>query len=299
MRRQWLLAAVAAVLMASAVDAAAQTGPYIQMGVGTTLATSLAVHGSDDDWSTRCDLIINPDLAEIAAGECDTAPPRASWTNAFGGGRGIGAGVALGYDWGSIRLEGEYLHRNTVYGDQVDIDILDDVTLDKQEQEIELAYGRVDDLQSHGVFVNVYYDFGPDSASWTPYVGAGVGAERASLDYGTVWKRNDDPNRIATFVDPLLRAKLAGTTTIGQARLTDVVAGYQLLAGLDYRLGDSTTVGAKLRWAAFGRFESPPMQWDQLRSHESSVGRGAAVFYQAATDDVRFWGVSFDVKYRF
>ena len=47
-----------------------------------------------------------------------------------------------------------------------------------------------------------------------------------ALDYMSVWKRNDDPRRITTFEDPTLRAKLAGTTTIGDARLVDVVLGY-------------------------------------------------------------------------
>ena len=110
---------------------------------------------------------------------------------------------------------------------------------------------------------------------------------------------DDDPERIATFADPLLRAKLAGTTTIGQARLTDVTAGYQLLAGVDYRLRDPITVGVKLRWAAFSEFESEPMPWNQLWSHESSVGRGDAVLCQVTTDDSKFWGVSFSLKYRF
>ncbi len=68
-------------------------------------------------------LIINPYAVEVARGACDTAPPRSSWTDAFGG-RGVGTTVALGYDWGRIRLEGEYLHRNTVYGDQAGMDIL-------------------------------------------------------------------------------------------------------------------------------------------------------------------------------
>jgi hypothetical protein len=82
----------------SAAEAAAQTGPYIQMGMGTALAPPLAVHGSADDWSAWCDLIINPQAVDGAGDECDTAPPRSSWTNAFGG--GAGTAVALGYDCG-------------------------------------------------------------------------------------------------------------------------------------------------------------------------------------------------------
>ncbi len=290
--------AVVAALTASASEVRGQTGPYIQMDLGATVAPPLTVHGSDNDWGTKCDLIINP-LGVEAAGECDAVPPLTSWTNEFDGGAGIRAGVALGYDWGAVRLEGEYFHRVTTYGHESDINIFDDVTLDKREQEIELAVGGVDDWRSHGGFVNAYYDFGPASASWTPYVGAGFGLERATLDYVSVWKRNDDPERISTFADPLLRARIAGTTTIGDARLTDVMAGYQLLAGVDYRLSEPVTLGAKFRWADFGEFVSEPLPWNQLRSHESSVGRGETILYQMATDASRFWGVSLSLKYRF
>ncbi|MDE0109092.1 MAG: outer membrane beta-barrel protein [Bryobacterales bacterium] len=295
-RRVFSLAA-AAILTVCASEAAAQTGMYVQMDMGATMAPQLAVDGSDNDWSTKCDLIINP-LGLETGSECDTAPPRTSWSNEFDGAAGVSAGVALGYDWGAVRLEGEYFHRITAYNAQSDLGIFDDVTLDKREQEIELAVGIVDDLRSHDVFANMYYDFG-SSSFWTPYVGAGIGLERATLDYGTIWKRNDDPQRIATFSDPALRAKVAGTTTIGDARLTDVTLGYQLLAGVDYRLRETVTLGMKFRWTDFGEFVSEPTPWNQLRSHESSVGRGETILYQIATEDSSFWGVSLSLKYWF
>ena len=298
MRGQLRYLMVAMAVLGCAGAAGAQTGPYIQMDVGMAVAPPLTVQGSDNDWSTKCDLIINP-LGVETGSECGVTPPRTSWMNEFGGGSGIRTGFALGYDWGAVRVEGEYFHRVTAYNDYVDTGIFDDETLDKQEQEIELATGRIDDLQSHAVFGNVYYDFAPASSSWTPYVGAGAGMERATLDYGSVWKRNDDPARIATFVDPLLRAKIAGTTTIGDARLTDVMLGYQLLAGVDYRLREGVSLGVKFRWADFGEFESEPTPWNQLRSHESNVGRGEPVTYQLTTDDSKFWGVSLSLKYRF
>ncbi len=290
--------AVLTVLTAGAAGARGQSGPYIRMDLGTSVAAPLTVHGSDNDWGTKCDLIINP-LGVEAAGECDATPPLTSWTNEFDGGAGIRSGVALGYDWGPVRLEGEYIHGVTNHDDRSDIDIFDDVTLDKRDQEIELAVGGLDDRRSHAGFVNAYYDFGPASASWRPYVGAGIGLERASLDYMTVWKRNDDPERISTFVDPFLRAKIAGTTTIGDARLTDVVAGYQLLAGVDRRFGERVMLGVKLRWAAYGEFVSEPRPWNQLRSHESSVGRGEDVLYRMTTDASRFWGLSLNLTHQF
>lgn len=297
MHRGLGLVVVITVLTAGANEVQGQTGPYIEMALGTSVAPPFTAHGSDNDWGTKCDLIINP-LGTESDDECDVAPPLTSWTNEFDGGAGLWTGVALGYDWGPVRLEGEYFRRVTTYGDESDINILDDVTLDKQEQEIELAFGRVDDLRSHGSFVNAYYDFGP-SASWTPYIGAGFGMEWASLDYMSVWKRNDDPERISTFADPLLRAKIAGTTTIGDSRLTDLLAGYQLLAGVDYRLREPVTLGVKFRWVDFGEFRSEPRPWNQLRSHESSVGRGESVLYQMTTNASRFWSVSLNLKYRF
>ena len=297
MRSRLFSLAVVTILTAYAGELAAQTGVYLQMDMGATLAPQLTVDGSDNDWSTKCDLIINP-LGLETGGECDTAPPRTSWTNDFDGAAGLSAGVALGYDWGAFRLEGEYFHRITAYSARSDLGIFDDVTLDKREQEIELAVGIVDDLRSHNVFANVYYDLDFSSAL-TPYVGAGIGVERAVLDYATIWKRNDDPERIATFMDPTLRAKVAGTTTIGDARLADVTLGYQLLAGVDYRLRDTVTLGMKFRWADLGEFVSEPTPWNQLRSHESSVGRGERILYQIMTEDSRFWGVSLSLKYWF
>ncbi len=297
MRGRLFALAVVTVLTVYASESAAQTGVYLQMDMGATMAPQLRVEGSDNDWSTKCDLIINP-LGLETGSECDTAPPRTSWTNEFNGAAGFSAGTALGYDWGAIRLEGEYFHRITAYNAQSDLGIFDDVTLDKREQEIELAVGVVDDLRSHNLFANVYYDFGSSSA-WIPYVGAGIGVERAALDYGTIWKRNDDPERIATFLDPALRAKVAGTTTIGDARLADVTVGYQLLAGVDYRLRETVTLGMKFRWADLGEFVSEPTPWNQLRSHESSVGRGETILYQIMTQDSRFWGLSLSLKHWF
>lgn len=163
MRRRLSSLVVVAILTAYASESAAQTGVYIQMDMGATLAPQLKVDGSDNDWSTKCDLIINP-LGLETGGECDTVPPRTSWTNEFEGAAGTSAEFGLGYDWGSIRLEGEYLNRTTAYDTQSDLGILDDVTLDKREQEIETAVGMVDDLRSHTVFANLYYNFGSSSA---------------------------------------------------------------------------------------------------------------------------------------
>ena len=289
------LALAAAVLLYGAVSEA-QPQPYFRTSVGMSFAPAFDVHGSDNDWSTKCDLIINP-LGIETGSECDTAPPLTSWTNGFGGADGARAGLAFGYDWGRFRLEGEYVYGLTVHDDRSDIDIFDDVTLDKQEQEIESAMGSVDDVQSHSLFANIYYDFDRPSSLWTPYVGVGAGVGRISLDYGTVWKRNDDPARIATFTDPLLRAKIAGTTTIGEARMTDTVVAFQMLGGIERRLRENLTLGIRFRWGRVGEFESEPRPWDQLRSHDSTVGRGEPILYRVRMGSGRFWGASLGLTF--
>ena len=63
------------------------------------------------------------------------------------------------------------------------------------------------------------------------------------------------------FFDPAgergeeMNRKLLGTNTIDRAKLSDLLLGYQVVAGLDYRIGARVTLGFKLRWAGFGRFD--------------------------------------------
>ena len=180
MRRRLGCFTIVIMLLGGPGQAMAQTGPYLQMALGMTVAPPLTLHGSDNDWGTKCDLIINPNGVEVTT-ECDAEPPPSSWTNAISGGRGLQSDLAVGYDWGAVRFEVEYFYRVTAYNDRVDANIFDEVTLDKQEQELERADGGADDLQSHNVFANVYYDLTPTSSPWNPYIGGGVGAEWASL----------------------------------------------------------------------------------------------------------------------
>ena len=295
--RSWLI--FTALLGFSGQAFAQEDGLYLQMDMGINVAPGIAVDGTDNDWGTKCDLIINPNELEVT-NECDVAPPPSEWLHEFGGGTGIRSALAVGYRFGALRLEGEYFYRVTTYDDRSDAgDIFDDVTLDKQEQELELMVAGVNDLRSHNVFINMYYDFASESSSWTPYVGAGAGVGSASLYYFSHWKRNDDPDRITTFDDPALSAILAGTTTIGEARLKDSMVGYQVLAGVDHQLSGPVTLGLKFRWVDFGGFESEPTEWSQLRSHDSTVGRGERVVYKVKTDDTQFWGVSLSLMYHF
>ena len=65
-----------------------------------------------------------------------------------------------------------------------------------------------------------------------------------------------------------LNRNVAGTTTIGRAKFSDTLFGYQVIAGVDYQVSEPVSIGLKFRWADFGEFEDGE-EWDQLRSHES------------------------------
>ena len=54
--------------------ASAQAGYYLGMDLGGAMAPGMHVTGTDDDWSTKCDLIINPAEAETGD-DCAVAPP--------------------------------------------------------------------------------------------------------------------------------------------------------------------------------------------------------------------------------
>ncbi|MDE2876519.1 MAG: outer membrane beta-barrel protein [Gemmatimonadota bacterium] len=278
------------------VAAAAQEGAYLEWAIGAVIAPGLRVTGTDNDVGTKCDLIINPTRAETN-GECDTQPPATAWYNEVGGARGMLAGVTAGYATRRLRLEAEYLYRSAAYNARAPTVIGDAVTLDKAEQELEVADGGVGDVAAHHWFANVHYHIAPGSRL-RPHIGIGAGWARMSLDYFSRWKRNDDPAAITTFVDPVLKAKIAGTTTIGEGRLSDSMPGYQVLAGADYLLRDGVSLAVKVRRADFGDFDSGGREWLQLRSHDSTVGPGHRVLYSVSTGDTSFWTASFGMKYR-
>ncbi len=278
--------------------AAAQDGFYLRTNLGFAVAPGLTLDARDSDWGTKCDKLSNPGLAETGVDDCLTAPPPAQWTHEVGRGNGVQSVLALGYKRSGLRFEGEYLYRTTTYKPgEGESQIIDVVTQEKQQQELETLDGGLEDLMAHSFFANAYYDFRSDSP-FTPWLGLGVGVARTSLDYHGRFKRNDDPDAISTFEDPLLKARLAGTTTIGRHKLNDLLTAYQAMAGVDYALSEPVTIGLRIGWSKFSEFDAEE-EWTQLRSHESSVGRGFDVLYGVATDDLMMIGASLNMMYSF
>ena len=307
-------------LLISSGPVLAKDGFYIGGDLGIAVAPSMDLIGSDDDVGTPSDGFVNSDAAQSPS-----RSPSNFYNDDIGGATGILAGVALGYRLGSFRVEGEYLYRGTTFDEVRNTRLGDEaVNIDKSKQELDLIEGGVDDVLSHNFFANLYYDYRSES-KFTPYVGVGVGFARVNLDYYQNWRRNQNAQAITTFhdnpdfdqddydpddpsselpcVSKVCRDRnlgLAGTTTLGRAKLSDTMFGYQVIAGVDYQISDPVTIGLKFRWADFGEFESEPRDWDQLRSHDSAIRPGGErIQYKVVTDDIQFWGVSLNMKYQF
>ena len=299
-----LLAALALTSFLSVAQA--QDGFYFGLEIGATSAPGVDTSMTDNDVSTRCDGFINSEAyLEDPAGPGCADPAPGLWFFEHDGGSGILAGASVGYRRGNFRLEGEYFYSGVGHDstdDSVTIADEDAIQRLKREQELAVVEAVLGDVVSHSLFANLHYDFRSESRL-TPYVGVGAGFSRVSLDYFNRWARRIDPASITTFgSEPQglrLNEKLAGTTTIANARHSDTVFGYQLVAGLDYRLREALSIGLKLRWADFGEFEHE-REWDQLRSHDSARSPGGVrVRYKLMSEDLRFLSLGLNLKYHF
>ena len=131
----------------------------------------------------------------------------------------------------------------------------------------------------------------------------GVGLASVTVEYRTLWHRSGiSQTKVFDNTPPggqELNQKLAGTITGDRAKLSDLLFGYQALAGVDYQVSDPVSIGLKFRWADFGEFKDES-HYDRLRNHASVAGNPPVpVTYYVRTDDIQFWGVSLNVKYAF
>ena len=293
-------AVLGVLLFFGAGEAMAQDGLYLSVGLGPARGIPMGVDATDNDVATTCDGWI---VALDGTNEgCD--PPPAEWSSDIGGGgTGAFASLALGYRWGRFRVEAEYSHAALPYDEVANLTATDDVSVDKSLQELAMADTRINTVSYGNLFANAYFDFAPDSRL-SPFAGFGIGSSRVSIDYFNRWTRNSNPAAIATFDGhpqaEELNRKLAGTTSIAIAKLSDRVGSYQVLAGVNYLVGDAVSLDVTVRRVHYGAFDSGRRPWDQLRSHEPTRHPGGQqVTYAVFTDDLRMWVASLGMTYRF
>jgi opacity protein-like surface antigen len=218
-----LLAAPAALALPSAVMA--QT--YVGVSVGATLPED-----SKNKGEFTADVPATADFAAIPSGT------ELGWTTEFDTGYNISAQIGHRFA-GGIRVEGEFnynrsgidTHRNLSVGG-TDIDAVDSAVLTRgAASATNPTVGTVIDSgigsqKNYGVFANAYYDFN-SGGSFQPYLGGGVGAQRAKFDY-----RPSD-------VD------------VGQG--SDTNFAWQLMAGATYKIGPGMEVFGQYNYRDAGK----------------------------------------------
>ena len=292
--------------------AQAGSGFYVSGDLGISIASGMDTIGTSNDRASVCDEYINPRYREM---ERCTGPDRSvggRWENEFDGATGILAGAAAGYSFagqtrnsplGGLRVELEYFYRQSNYDQTADIPLGVGTQGQKLRDEIVQATDRIGSISSHNLFGNLFYDF-VNTSRFTPYIGVGGGVGFTDVEYGSVWARNDDPANISTGVglpnEDEIRRNLAKTVSVGQATLSDVLYGFQVLFGVDYAVTEATSLGLKGRWVRFGSF-SDDFIWKPLRSHAPNLRLDGSepVSGRLKTDDVEFFGISVNLKYHF
>ena len=302
-------------------SAQAGSGFYVSGEVGANFAMGLDTTGTSNDRASWCDEYINPRYNEY---ERCTGPDRSvggRWENEFDGATGILAGAAAGYSFaghnqnnplGGLRVELEYFYRQSNYDQTADIFGGAGTQQDKLTDEIVQATDRIGSMTSHNLFGNLFYDF-VNTSRFTPYIGLGGGVGFTDMEYGSVWARNEDSMnadgsyKISTGADlpnyDEIRRNLANTVSVGQATLSDVLLGFQILFGVDYAITQAVSLGLKGRWVRFGSF-SDDFIWNPLRGHPPYLRKPGAsdrepVSGRLKTDNVEFFGVSVNLKYHF
>ena len=300
--------------------AQASEGFYVSGDLGINIASGLDTTGTSNDRASWCDEYINPRYNEY---ERCTGPDRSvggRWENEFDGATGILAGAAAGYSFagqnpnsplGGLRVELEYFYRQSNYNQTADIPLGVGTQGQKLRDEIVQATDRIGSITSHNLFGNLFYDFS-NTSRFTPYIGIGGGMGFTDMEYGSVWARNEDsmnPDgsyKISTGADlpnyDEIRRNLAKTVSVGQATLSDMLLGFQILFGVDYAITQAVSLGLKGRWVRFGSF-SDDFIWNPLRSHEPFLRKSGPdrepVSGRLRTDNVEFFGLSVNLKYHF
>ena len=282
-------------LLASAGAANAATsrqGFYAGVELGFANAADVGSVLSAVNHPTRCDSLVGGDPTGPG---CADDSPETLTANSFDLGTGFLGGVSVGYALDRFRVELEYLNRSHG-GDSLPWKFGGNVIGGKAPEvsEIDPPSEHISDFSAHQFFINAYYDF-LNSSRWTPYLGAGIGWARTSLDYEARFLRKTIAQGYPSDQPPAA----AGTLSLLDAEFTDTLFGFQFLGGLDYALTEKVSIGMKARWASFQDLEGDTV-WDLIRSHRPVRADGTTPFDSKLTfSDIQYWALSVGLKYAF
>ncbi len=148
----------------------------------------------------------------------------------------------------------------------------------------------------------MYYDF-TNGSRWTPFAGAGVGMARTDLRYSrrlvrkTLAQGYQDVDPPLTVADR--PAAAAGTLSLLEPDVSGTLPGFQVVGGVDYAVGERTSIGLGAHWARFGEL-TEDVVWSVVRSHEPVRADGTTPFSGEVTfGSFQYWAVTLGLKYRF
>jgi len=201
-------------------------------------------------------------------------------------------------------MEVETFDRECEYGQTSPVASATGDSAGKLGGEIVRAEDRIGSVSSRNVFLNLVFDL-PVDGPLTPFAGFGVGVSWTELDYGDLWVRNADPAKIATAAglpnEEEVRRNLAATTTSKQGELSDRLTAFQALAGVDWELNDTASLGLQARYVRSDAFEDET-DWERLRSHASQLrldGSEPVSFRIRTEESVSYAALTFFLKLRF
>ena len=297
MRFRLSLPVAAAALVGFAGLAGAQNGFYFGADRGFGGARPLESTRTNHGVSTNCDQWLPsatlPDGTTVPLPLDQCAPqalPASPSEFTFDPAVAIG-GLHVGYAYGRLRFEGEYVLRSNS-GEQLDLV----VPGDPKQEEFTQRTEEIDDLRGDLLFANLVVDASGRSARFRPHFGAGFGAMWMRMEYTGVSVRNEDR---AVLLALGRNPNAAGLRSVGEATLRDRLWGWQAIAGLDFAATDRLAVTVRFRYLdAFGTFEAPGNRWNPLRGHESSVGPGGeAITYDIGAEGFGLWAGTLGIRF--
>ncbi len=282
-----------------------RNGAYVGLQLGVANSSAIESTLGAINHPTRCDALLYSPPASPPSSDpaCIDNTPGVLSENELEPGSGIISGLAVGYGMGGLRFEAEYLHR---YMGDDSKPIGGTTSASFQGKTSEWSTDRppnewIGDFRAHQFFVNAYYDFLNDSR-WTPYVGAGAGMAVTQLSYYAQFIRKPEAEYLQVEFTPdwpeTAKQAAAGTASIIDTKVSEMVFGFQGLAGIDYALSERAAIGATLRWALIGDVTDDAI-WETIRSHAPVRADGVTPFdaelefadisYQALTVNLKYW----------
>ncbi len=298
--RPLLAVAGLSVFLFSASQAVAE-GFYLGVEVGLTDSKDIRIANQAISHPTRCDSLLYANAADVPSeAACTDNVVRELYRSLFDVESGFAGGFTLGYRFGAIRVEAEYLYRHQG-GQQKPIDLgsAGNAALGTKDSEWDRdapPESGIHDYQGQNFFLNTYYDFLNDS-DWTPYLGAGVGLGRIDMGYHNSFLRRNDLGRLGPEE---WRQAAAGTVSKLDTELSDTRFAFQFLAGVEYALGERTSLGFKGRWVRIDGFTEENRLWTKIRSHSPVIADGITPFTSdLELDDIEHWTLSAGIRYEF